>query len=452
MTARRFSLASVAWLVGVGAMAGAACSSSPSATSGDDPGRPNDDAGAGADTNDELPCDVTKVLQDRCGSCHGSSPRYGAPQPLVTYDDLHAKSSGKFQYELVGERIHDDRYPMPPAPKPRLSAEETKILDDWIANGAPRASTSCEDDPSNDAGSGTDEPSPLHCTPDLQIRSKTKYTMPKNTVDQYVCVGFDVDSASKRHVTAFAAHIDNAKILHHILLFQAPSSVSATPTPCAPFGSVSWQLVAGWAPGADNFELPPEAGIPQEKGTTHWVVQLHYNNAQGLEGQTDQSGFDLCTTDALRPNDAGLIGFGGTQFSIPPRSKKTITCDYALPATFPGVTLLRAWPHMHILGTALKSERIAGGKSDVIVDDPNFSFQAQLSHPVAMKLSANDVVRTSCTWNNSTDKTVRFGERTGDEMCFNFVTYYPSLASLTPPGSDVPAVSWIAPAEGADCQ
>lgn len=451
MTACRFSLASVAWLVGAGAMAVVACASDLSTTDGDGAGGSKDggkDGDAGTATANELPCDVAKVLQDRCGSCHGASPQYGAPQPLVTYDDLHAKSNGKAQYELVSDRIHDDRSPMPPAPKPRLSAEETKIFDDWIANGAPRAATACGAPPTPDAGD--DEPSPLGCKPDLLIRSATNYTMPKNTVDQYVCVGVDVDAASKRHVTAFAAHVDNKTILHHVLLFQAPSSVSSTPTPCASFGSVSWQLVAGWAPGADAFELPPEAGFPQEKGTTHWVIQLHYNNAQGLEGQTDRSGFDLCTTDELRPNDAGLIGFGGTTFSIPPRSKKTITCDYKLPAAFPGVTLVRAWPHMHILGTALKSERIAGGKSDTIVDDPNFSFQSQLSHPVAMKLSANDVVRTSCTWNNATDKAVGFGERTGDEMCFNFLTYYPSLASTPIPG--VPAVNWIAPAEGADCQ
>lgn len=444
------SFVSSARLVGV--LAIAACSSEPSAKDVADRRDPND-AGGDANTANGLPCDVARVLRERCGTCHGESPQHGAPRSFVTYEDLHALSDGRPVYELVGERIHDDRDPMPPPPNARLSTEEARILDAWIGEGAPSAETTCEDPKGDDAGAPT--PSPLGCEPDLEIRAKTAYTMSPKAVDQYVCVGVDVDNATKRHVTAFAAHVDNAKILHHVLLFQAPTSVSPTPTPCSSFGSVAWQLVAGWAPGSDPFELPAEAGFPQEKGTTHWVIQLHYNNAQGLEGQTDRSGFDLCTTDELRPHDAGLVGFGGTKFDLPPRAKTTVTCDYTLPEAFDGVTFLRAWPHMHTLGAALKSERLVGGdegNAETIVNDPNFNFQSQLSHPVTMKVATNDVVRTSCTWDNTTDKRVRFGERTGDEMCFNFVTYYPLLASTRAPGGGFPAMSWITPAESANCR
>ncbi len=46
-------------------------------------------------------------------------------------------------------------------------------------------------------------------------------------------------------------------------------------------------------------------------GTTHWILQVHYNDASGKNvGQTDNSGYDLCTTDKLRPNDAAVMAPG----------------------------------------------------------------------------------------------------------------------------------------------
>jgi hypothetical protein len=42
-----------------------------------------------------------------------------------------------------------------------------------------------------------------------------------------------------------------------------------------------------------------------------------------------------------------------------------------------------------------------------------------------VQLETGDQVITTCTYDNDTDKAVRFGEDTSDEMCFNFASYYP---------------------------
>ena len=45
-------------------------------------------------------------------------------------------------------------------------------------------------------------------------------------------------------------------------------------------------MLYGWAPGVGSFELPKEAGLPANNGTTHYVVQVHYNNISALAGET----------------------------------------------------------------------------------------------------------------------------------------------------------------------
>ena len=201
-------------------------------------------------------------------------------------------------------------------------------------------------------------------------------------------------------------------------------------------------MVAGWAPGGGNVELPPEAGFP-ESGTTHWVAQVHYNNAQGLAGQVDGSGYDLCTTDKLRANDADIMAFGATKFTIPPRGTRDMTCDFNVPAQLPEIHVFGGAPHMHKLGKSLSTYRIRGGVSEAVVDQPNFDFQTQVGYPVNVGIKGGDTMRTRCVWQNPGDQSVGFGENTADEMCFMFVSYYPKIESSL--------FNWALPAAAATC-
>lgn len=405
-----------------------------------------------------LPCDVDAVLKARCQTCHASAPKYGASVPLVTWDDLQKPgpggSSNKKVYELVKARIHDAERPMPPSPQPRLADKEAAAIDGWIAAGAKATDATCKGE------AAPDGVKPLSCKPDTILKATTPFTMqPGSALDQYVCFGVDINVQKKRHVTALAPKVDNKQIVHHILLFQTKTAESATPFACQAFGSAAWKLVAGWAPGGDNLELPPEAGFPEEQGTTHWVVQIHYNNATAQTG-SDQSGYELCTTDVLRPNDAGVVAFGAAdglplqplKINIPPRSTHTIKCDYKLQKDFKDVKLFNASPHMHTLGAAMSTQRLAGGNGapETIFDQKAFSFEAQSNFPITKAITTGDVMRTRCTWKNPTDNTVRFGEGTADEMCFNFIGYYPNIPDRIG-AFGIPEFSWITPSLNASC-
>ena len=402
------------------------------------PGSSGSSGGGPVTTATGLPCDVSQLLTDKCQVCHASTPKSGAGTSLVTWDDLQKDHEGKKVGDLVKARVHDDKSIMPPRGK--LDDASMKILDGWFASGMPKSEGTCRGDPAPPATE------PLPCTPDVVIKSAAPYAMPAGKIDQYVCVGFDVTVAQKRHIIAMGPHVDNDKLLHHILLFQTSQAYSPQPTECQAFSSAGGaKLVGGWAPGGTNIILPPEAAFPEQVGTTHWMLQLHYNNAANRPNQSDNSGFALCSTDQLRPNDAGMVAFGSMNFTIPPRASHKIACDTSVGALgLSGVNLFGASPHMHTAGVSMSSERIPNlgtGTPEVIYSQPNFAFENQEHVKVSMKLNTTDIVRTHCGWKNPTDAPISFGENTGDEMCYHFMSYYP----------DKPGMIWALPSVLAKC-
>lgn len=374
-----------------------------------------------------LPCAVESVLAARCGSCHSVTPSFGAPMSLVSYEDLHARAKSdpsKHVYELVGQRIHDDAHPMPQPPNARLSALDTATIDNWVAKSAPAPLPGevCKS-PAYDGGAI----SGLSCRPDLSVRPVSPWSMPQDQSDVYVCYGVDVPVVANQQAIAFAPHIDNLKIVHHVLLYESAVARPITPGPC-PLGVGEAKLVYGWAPGGGPFELPSEAGYKMAgaDGVAHYVVQVHYNNLSGLSGEKDSSGFDLCTTTSPRPNDADVVAFGSMDFTIPAHGSLDITCDYPIPKSVVDMHLISALPHMHQLGTTIST--LASGQSTNanLGGVAKWDFSNQSWAPVSATIHGGDVIHTRCAWNNPKSTPVSFGEFTEDEMCYSFTMYWPA--------------------------
>lgn len=396
-----------------------------------------------------LPCDVAELLQEKCQTCHASTPKFGAPMPLVTRADLLAMPP-KDPAATVGEaligRISSTSDPMPPPPEMPLDDASMGILQAYVDAGMPESDAEC----GGGGGGGAGGMPPLNCEPDISLTPAVPFEMPADEEDLYVCFGVEAPSDIARHITAIAPRIDNESIIHHILLLQSDEPVSANGEPCD-FVNIDWKLVYAWGPGTPALELPQEAGFPLGPNDPgHFVIQVHYNNVQGLVGEMDQSGIDLCTTTELREHDADIAAFGGTQFDpIAPNSTQTTTCELEVPslvdAYFP-VTIFQSWPHMHQLGREFTSViEKADGTTLTLADVPNYDFEYQVTYPNPnYTLDVGDTVRTSCTWENSTQTTANFGENTTDEMCFNFVAYYPRITATQ--------WHWLIPSYSAQCQ
>lgn len=96
---------------------------------------------SGTPVGQGLPCDVISALQNKCFTCHGTTPTPGAPMSLITYENLTAPSKSdpsKTYAEVSIARMKSTTAPMPPGGG--ATPDEISILEAWVAAGMPKES------------------------------------------------------------------------------------------------------------------------------------------------------------------------------------------------------------------------------------------------------------------------------------------------------------------------
>jgi len=337
---------------------------------------------------------------------------------LKQYADLQAPAVSdptKKVYQVVGVRVHDTVRPMPPQQK--LTAEQLAGIDQWVAAGAPAgADPTCAGVPP--------EPTtptaawPENCDAVYKVLSHgpssatSPYMVPAGQeIHPQVSVPAPWGSEAVQGI-AFRSITDNPAVLHHWILYGPRR-----------------EFLVGWAPGKDeSAPLPADVGMNLAGGNL--TLDMHYNNLLGKEAEPDNSGVEICVLKKANFRKyTAAVHMGFTQFaiSIPPHSTNVaITGQCTVSGNTP-VTLITASPHAHTLARHMKfSVQKANGQMVVMHDAP-FDFNEQQAYALTptVQLAAGDKVITTCTFDNPTDRTVTFGENTGNEMCFNFAVYYP---------------------------
>jgi mono/diheme cytochrome c family protein len=375
-------------------------------------------------------CAVKALLDKNCIECHDGQGTAGAPMPLLKYEDLLAKapiSSGKKVFEAIAARVHDAKKPMPPSGA--LASDELKLIDAWIAAEAPAG-----DDPSctqaANAGTKLEEPSDVWPPPE-GCDEIYKISAHGTTADEPYMVepGIEVHPQiavdapwGDEDVQAIAFHpvSDNKKILHHWILY-ANQGVAA--------------FLTGWAPGDDKRSpMPSDVGMDMPKGKNALRLDMHYNSltADGREG--DQSGVEICVVKGanIRKNHAAVtMSFTAFKFPLAPANtanyEATGVCNVT--ATEP-VHLMSAGPHSHTYAVGHRFTVTKKSGEQIVMLDRPFQFGEQKSYTLKPEviLETGDTVTTTCIYTNTTNKSINFGENTGDEMCFNFASYYPKDA------------------------
>jgi len=399
----------------------------------------------------QLPCQVSKALATGCQSCHGTTPQFGAPIPLVTYADLSkaSRQPSLTVAQLALARINDASAPMPPGGH-SLSDNDRKVLTDWLSGGAKPATaaelTTC--------GAGTTPPNtsthdvayykngltpePGETCYEFQVHGtqtpgdKTAY--PVRTGEHYEQFYVKVPWGSGKVMTRFGSKFDNLKVVHHWLLFTTNRPVSqdgAHETVAGTTIGDDSQMLAGWAVGGDHVSFPSDTGLElPESGILN--AQWHYFN-QGAAAENDSSIIQICTMPrAMRKNIASLT-FLGTEFFNGPfgmpahtRSAFSGSCtnNSSVPVTIYGFT-----PHMHKLGRHMKTTviRKATGAAETVFDK-DFDFNSQITYILdnLITLQPGDEILSTCTFDNQTDHSVAFGPSTEEEMCYNFTMAYPA--------------------------
>jgi hypothetical protein len=162
---------------------------------------------------------------------------------------------------------------------------------------------------------------------------------------------------------------------------------------------------------------------------------VHYYNLGGTVDEQDESGVEICVTRTFRKHTATTHAFTASA-TAPANQRVTNTSTCTVSTTGGPAYLISSSPHMHGLGVHAKFARIRDGHEMVLEDAP-FNVDNQTNKPLdRVELRTGDKVLTACTYDNQTSRTVRFGQNTDDEMCFNFALYYP-MGSLRCTGGSI---------------
>jgi len=386
-------------------------------------------------TRSGLPCDVAAALEEHCGACHGEKPPSPAQPTVINFAGITAMSPTKKTskvYERVLARLEDPQSPMPPlsdAPD-GIPAADKKLIEDWIKAGPKQSEELCESGTKNNPPKDEPPADLSECDYQLEFRAHNGTSagdsvgfQPPQVDDQYECFNFEVPWNEKVQGIRFDPIVDDQRVVHHWILYSITEAREPGSHGC---GGANRTFVNGWAPGGGASVFEGDIGLQMPTKGQTFQLEVHYNNPTRLTDVADRSGVKVCATKTLRKNEAATFWLGSVFISLPPgqETKITDTCTVPTPGKGP-VTILSTSPHMHQLGTYMKTTvKRADGKVETLTDKP-FDFRDQTHYASNVVIQPGDQLTTTCTYKNTSTKSVSFGEGTGDEMCFNFVTAYP---------------------------
>lgn len=203
---------------------------------------------------------------------------------------------------------------------------------------------------------------------------------------------------------------------HHTLL-----SVNEEPTApdgievCGPNDNGHVTLL-GSGVGEDYSSGPLPDGVAYKIPKGSQVnLNLHLFNVQD-DALAGLSGVKIRTTTEDKVKEYAQVTLAGPVMLSIPQGESTSkgTCTLESDATIFAVS-----PHMHQLGRYLKAlAKPAQGEPVTLYDGP-YDFNEQRQYPVEMlQLRAGDTIEVECTYDNTTDQTVKFGNSSLEEMCF----------------------------------
>ncbi|KAI8910898.1 copper type II ascorbate-dependent monooxygenase [Gorgonomyces haynaldii] len=196
--------------------------------------------------------------------------------------------------------------------------------------------------------------------------------------------------------------------------------------------------------GGKQRSYPKEMGKPLGTPSIRYILlENHFNNPSLLDDRVDTgSGFKLTLTKQLRPIDVGMltVGVDIDDIVVPPGSLPSIDSTCGEKCTIKGVpkegvTVFASQLHMHQRGYAMSTRHFRDGKELEPLpkmDFYDFDLQTYVYPSVNQsKIMPGDRLVTRCTYDTrNDDQPVHGGPASDEEMCFNFIEYYPAMPHI----------------------
>ncbi|KAG0710175.1 Dopamine beta-hydroxylase [Chionoecetes opilio] len=256
----------------------------------------------------------------------------------------------------------------------------------------------------------------------------------------------------KHHVLEFGPVIEagNEDVVHHMELFHCeyPPGVTVPKYqgPCAapdraPEIDACKRVLAAWAMGASRFVYPQEAGMPVGGAdfNPYVMLEVHYNNPLRHAGRVDSSGLSLHYTRTLRAHDAAIMELGleyTDKMAIPPHLSSFTLSGYCVPECTAlglpgdGIHVFGSQLHTHLTGVRAWTQHLRDGRErEELNRDNHYSTHFQeirrLPHPIHV-LPGDALIMTCEYATGARDNVTVGGFSISDEMCVNYVHYYPT--------------------------
>ncbi len=376
--------------------------------------------------------DVQPVMAERCGTCH--APGGITPFSLQTYEEVKEHSA------QIAAAVTSRR--MPPwvassecntyKGERRLAQTEIDTLVDFDKQGALLGDVK---DKKEAKLTGSELPWVDKTLSASAAYTPNSYVADKTRKDDYRCFILDPDLVGTKDLIGFEVVPGDRREVHHVLLYTVPKAEAQALEDGSPEG-LGWQcfggpgtdapkMVDGWVPGSGVTRFPGQTGVTLFAGDV-LIMQVHYNMSQ-TTAVADQTQVKLQYSVNPVPYHAQMFPLVDKSFAIPPNSMgytRDVQFELPVDATIWGVI-----PHMHTKGATAKVEIIPPadkpGPNICLIDVPKWDFQWQQFYfytaPRGIPMVANSKLKLTCSWNNPTNKTVKWGESTDDEMCLAFL-------------------------------
>ena len=253
----------------------------------------------------------------------------------------------------------------------------------------------------------------------------------------------------------FAVPVDVTQIAtqqpssHHVIFYKYPMAVeppvNQTPIDCSPFDLLSGNgltapLFIGESadPSQNVLRLPPGVAYHLEPGG-YYKIEVHIVNASPKDIAPEVN----VVLSPARPDEqvqyADMLFFNNTKTlnknydgiasGLPPRAETTIDPAFAVVQT--GFNVFAITTHQHHLGTSIGVAKAAksGSPGTPLFTNTDWQHPALYRFPDDQPLTfqLGEGLRWECSYNNTTDNHVKFGESgLTDEMCIVWGYYYPS--------------------------
>ncbi len=300
------------------------------------------------------------------------------------------------------------------------------------------ALAACGDDatatPIADAGTGTDlgtttdlgTPLPdMGALPGLRTLASLDWTLPPMQ-EKYFCVL--VTLPDEIFVSEFHPVIPVGT--HHTVLTFAPAGAGPDGTAECDGFTNGPRMIYGSGLGTEPMIFPEGVAVRIPAGS-RLLLNLHLFNFEETP-LTGTSAVQARVVDGasiaheaemtLAGKDAGLV--------VPPRAVSVQTGSCTVTAN---TTLFSVFPHMHQTGVHQRVLLLRGSDAPIVLMDEDYSFDEQYYRNIApgVALVPGDRIEVTCTYDNTENRAISFGESTTDEMCYSGIYVYPAGSFYT---------------------